>query len=106
VLWSRHAARTFPAQHPAFLRRFCCTLRLCSTINASFVARDAIARLNAACALLRSHRLYLLIRLRAPQPPTHSFSPFFHTSRVAPASMTFLPLAALAEYFYCEHCLF
>ena len=70
-------------------------------------ACDAIARLNAACALLRSHRLFLLIRLRAPlpPPPTHSFSPFFSTSRVAPASMTFSFLAALAEYFYCEHCL-
>ena len=44
---------------------------------------------------------------RPPAPP-HPLSslPFFHTSAVAPASLTFSPLAALAEYFYCEHCLF
>ena len=41
----------------------------------------------------------------APPPPT-LFSPFFHTSAVAHASWTCSPLAALAEYFYCEHCLF
>ena len=47
------------------------------------------------------------IRLRALLPP-HPLSslPFFHTSAVAPASLTFSPLAALAEYFYCEHCMF
>jgi hypothetical protein len=49
--------------------------------------------------------LHTLIRLRAPLPPPPTlFSPFFHTSAVVPASLTFSPLAALAEYFYCEHC--
>ena len=43
---------------------------------------------------------------RPPAPPPTLLSPFFHTSAVAPDSLTFSPLAALAEYFCCEHCKF
>ena len=59
-------------------------------------ARDAIARLNAACALLRSHRLYLLIRLRSPLPLPHPLflSLFFHFKGCACLNDLFVPRCA------------
>ncbi len=95
---SRHAARTSPAHHPAFLRRFCCTRRLFSTINASFVARATPLNVSTSqrrvCPVAQSPRVFAVscfatmaagapppCALRASLPHLHRRMPIVRTVR-------------------------